>query len=168
MTINPTPPHIIAVTVRDGYLYAVSKAGQLLALYFYSPLLNSNDGFGRSLTAAPVEKVPFVDHWPLYTKGFVEGYMPVPTLEKDVLPDDIEDYFGRQPRPDSPGRPWDQAVFGGYPLYIFGDGTTPDPTGSEVGDAPTSLFQQVRASFKHGPIPLVKDGPTMPPVYVGP
>ncbi|SMB79173.1 hypothetical protein [Deinococcus hopiensis] len=160
---SATAPKIIAVTTLDGYLYAVSKAGYLLPLYFYGPILSHLDGG----TTPPVFDVPFVDGWPPYTQPFAEGYVPVPKLNNKVLPDDIETFFTEQERSQSK-RNWQQLVFGGYPLYIFGNGEQPDPVGSDVREHPTALFRQVKVDFRHGPITGVKDGPTMPPAYVGP
>ncbi|MFC4426478.1 hypothetical protein [Deinococcus navajonensis] len=164
-------PRILAVTVRDESLYAVSKAGHLLPLYYYGPLLDPRDAVPAADLKVPeawTQNVPFIEDWEPYARVFVRGYVPVPALSADVLPDDIEAHFTTQPRPDGSERPWTQAVYGGYPLYIFGSGEAPDPAGLEERDNPTLMFRQARRGMKYGPIAGVEGGVKVPPVDLGP
>ncbi|MFC4638776.1 hypothetical protein [Deinococcus hohokamensis] len=164
-------PRILAVTVRDKYLYAVSKAGHLLPLYYYGPLLDPRDAAPADGLRQPetwTQNVPFIEDWEAYARVFVKEYVPVPELSADVLPDDIEVHFSAQPRPEGSERPWAQAVYGGYPLYIFGSGEEPDPAGLEERDNPTLMFRQARRGMKHGPITGVDGGVGIPPTDLGP
>lgn len=148
-----TQPEIraIAVVKQDGkeYLYAVSTAGKLLPLYVYGPLVN------------PVTRpgdVPFLDAWPDYSRDYAKDYYPVPELREEQLPKDIRDDFWGQVRED-PSRPWDQAVYGkggqtkgGYPLYIYGDGTKDDPATGTVPPDKAHMFQRATTDLTGGPI----------------
>lgn len=156
----PIPPDILAVTVHDTYLYAVSKSGYLLPLYYYGP--------ADVEPGQKVQDTPFVDDWPDYARDFVLSYYPLPELSNEKLPDDIEQKFEAQQREQSHLRPWAQAVYGGYPVYIYGDGSSADP--ATLGDPKASikhLFRRVPQDLSGGPI-TGTGGVTRPPAELGP
>lgn len=134
-------PSVTAVAVESDLLYAVSHSGHLLPLYVYGPLT----------TAGAPADVPFLGEWPPYASGYAAHYVPVPALDPAAIPDSLEDAFWSQPRPAGE-RGWVQAVYQGYPLYLWGDGTGPDPAGVLPPPGDTAMFVRASTALRGGPV----------------
>ncbi|WP_135230354.1 hypothetical protein [Deinococcus fonticola] len=155
-------PSLLAVAVYRNHLYTVSAFGILLPLYYYGPL--------RQLP--PTEDVPFADQWAGYIQGYITSFYPTPRFAQAQLPHTINRDFHWQSRAGAGSRTWEQAVYRGWPLYIYGDGTQPDPDYEhfEANDDERHLFRRMPADIPFGPVKGEEspDLPTIPPASLGP
>lgn len=122
--------------------------------------------YGPLTAAGAPADVPFLDEWPPYASGYAAHYLPVPALDPAAIPDALEGGFWSQPRPAGE-RDWAQAVYQGYPLYLWGDGTAPDPAGllAPPGEA---MFARASAALRGGTVARPRGGVGQPPESIGP
>ncbi|PTA67466.1 hypothetical protein [Deinococcus arcticus] len=121
------PLNFLALTTFDGRLYAVSQAGEPLALYVFAPLAQAYAG---------QYEVPFAPQWPRYNEAFVLQYVPMPMLPHDKLPDALEPDITAQARAGDPVRPWTQMLYQGWPLYYV-----QGQQASAASDGQPAMFQ---------------------------
>ncbi|MVN86986.1 hypothetical protein GO986_09430 [Deinococcus sp. HMF7620] len=133
MTQTEQPLKFLALTTFDGRLYAVSHAGEPLALYVFAPLAQAYGG---------QYEVPFAPSWPQYNQDFVLQYVPMPVLSPDQLPDDLEKHITSQAREGDPVRPWEQMLYQGWPLYYV-----PGIPASGASDVQPAMFQPARVGM---------------------
>ncbi|MBZ9712468.1 hypothetical protein [Deinococcus multiflagellatus] len=122
-----SPLNFLALTTFDGRLYAVSQAGEPLALYVFAPLAQAYE---------EQYEVPFAPHWPRYNGAFVLQYVPMPMLPPEQLPDALEPDITSQERPGDPVRPWVQMLYRGWPLYYV-----QGQKASAASDVQPAMFQ---------------------------
>lgn len=143
-------PHISGLSIREGLLYLEVPAGSM-ALYYFVPL---------RLSRVCGQSVPFAAQWPEHLKPFVYDYSPLPTLPQwviETLPPELQADFASQSRDASGLRPWDQATFRGWPLYIH----TRDRPGHAPERVTTDLFECVPVNLK--PLPTLGEIPPCGP-----
>lgn len=79
------------------------------------------------------QTVPFASHWPEHLKPFVYGYTPLPCPPPGAsIGEALRLHLGQRVRPRSGLRPWDQATYRGWPLYLFAGDRPGTPAGGEV------------------------------------
>ena len=136
----PHLPELLGIAPSGPYLHGLTPRGPLM-LYRFAPLQ------AAILTG---QTVPFAAHWPEYLKLFVYAYAPVPTLSPAGLPPGLEARFGTRPRDQGGLRPWDQATYQGWPLYVC---TLDQPGRRTVGEV-TAMFEAVSIDL----LPLPEPG----------
>jgi len=142
----PRVPSILKVEMHEGQLYGVPADGltdNRVPIYRFAALqaaIHSGQG------------VPYASHWPEHLKLFIYSYSPLPVLSSTQLPSDLEFEFAGRPRPAEGLRPWRQATFRGWPLYVHVR-IEDDP--SAWDGSITHLFDQV--SLKLPPLPSPGD-----------
>jgi hypothetical protein len=138
----PRLPAVLRLELEGGG----SAAGRLLAatadgplpLYHFAPL---------QAAVLSGERIPFAAHWPEYLRLFVYAYLPLSCLKPAQLPPDWPHDFGRRGRDSGGLRPWDQATYRDWPLYLYILDTPGHPPAGEV----PHLFE--RASLRLPPLP---------------
>ncbi len=155
MTQSEQPLAFLALTVFDGRLYAINKAGEPLALYVYAPLAQAYAGR---------YEVPFAPSWPQYAQGLPLQYTPMPVLTPEQLPDSLEGDITQQTRDGDPVRPWAQMIYRGWPLYYV---TGEQPSGSS--DAQPTMFTPATVGMTPpSGVSEPDDGEGWPPSVWGP
>lgn len=127
----------IAPDPSGKFLQGMTSHGPL-ALYRYAPL---------QAALLSGQHVPFALQWPEHLKLFVYTYAPVPVLSPDHLPPKLQSCFSSQARDGGGLRPWDQATYQGWPLYVY---TLDCPGDPPLGRVP-HLFE--RLSLNTLPLP---------------
>lgn len=121
-------PPVVGVGVEGERLMALTSGGAL-GLYRYAPL-----------QAALLSglSVPFAARWPEHLKLFVYAYVPLPAQAASPLASGLDE-LGVHTRDLGGLRPWDQATYRGWPLYLW----VPDHPGTPPGGQVTHLFEPV-------------------------
>ena len=83
--------------------------------------------------------VPFAAHWPEHLRLFVYAYMPLPALKVDQLPPAWAQDFGVHVRDRTGLRPWNQATYRCWPLYLY---AVDPPNLPPIGEV-LNLFERV-------------------------
>ncbi len=118
-------------------LLAVTADGAL-AVYHFVPL--------QAAVLSGV-RVSFAAHWPEYLKLFAYSYVPLTPLKATQLPVYSPQDFGVRVRDGGGLRPWAQATYWDWPLYIF----TLDTPGLPPAGVVPHLFERV--SLELSPLP---------------
>ncbi|GGS33801.1 hypothetical protein [Deinococcus knuensis] len=123
----PVRTDLHGLSVRGEQLHVTTPRGPL-PLYRFTPL---------QAAVLCGERVPYAAEWPEHMKLFLYRYQPLPTLTGATGPHAA--HLGAQPRDPHGLRPWDQATYGGWPLYLFLHDQPGAPATGEV----TDLFEVV-------------------------
>ena len=140
----PQAPTIVKVEMHEGRLYGVAAgtpSGNRVPIYRFAALqaaIHSGQG------------VPYASHWPEHLKLFIYSYSPLPVLSSKQLPYGLEPEFAERPRPEMGLRPWRQATFRGWPLYVHA--RTGNDSAAWDGSV-THLFDQVNMKLLSLPSP---------------
>lgn len=119
-------PELVRIEDAGGQLYGIDEHGWW-PLYRYAPL---------QAAVLSGQDVPYAHLWPEHLKLFIYKYLPVPALAPEQVPPALVERFGAVTR--SPGglRPWIQATYKGWPLYLYDQ----DEAGSPVRGVVPALF----------------------------
>lgn len=144
MPASNNRPQVQTVKAVGGFLVAETADGRKFPVYLYAALLLPRN-------EAPGD-VAFIDDWPDYVEYLAALYLPVPA---SITPGDNlnKTDFSVQSRANGPrGRTWRQAVYKGYPIYIFGDASINLPNDDSSQDS-RLIFYPVPVNPSHrGPV----------------
>lgn len=144
MRLLPRFPTVLRLELADrgpgeSRLQAATADGPL-ALYHFAPL--------QAAVLSGV-RVSFAAHWPEYLKLFVYSYLPLTSLTAAQLPPNSPQDFGTRVRDPGGLRPWDQATYRDWPLYLYALDT---PGLTPAGEVP-HLFERVSLGLLPLPSP---------------
>jgi hypothetical protein len=156
----PTPPpaaSFLTIALSGGALYGVSReTGEAYPLYVFGPLQ-------AALLQKPVAVPPLAPSWAPYMRPFVEGYLPMPALDKQSLPVQLQEQVSRQDRTDDKHCPA-QMTFRLWPLYYVQPGVQMDvPPAHPLLYLPATLSLKPLTDQPEGDV-----GIGFPPKLMGP
>lgn len=155
-------PVISSITQQNGYLYVQYDSGLSVPVFLYGPAKDAWDN-------KEALDVPFVEDWPTYVMSVPMAYAPLGMIEPGMVSGGLDpNDFKGQVRPPGSIRPWPQAVYRGWPLYVLSGEQNPKKVhGHQQGHQFT--FVQVAANIEEGPISQpIAAGVRTPPISCGP
>jgi len=119
-------PALISIEEASGQLFGTDAHGWW-PLYRYTPL---------QAAILSGQDVPYAHLWPEHLKLFIYKYLPVPMMAPQQLPPELIEPFGAVTRSGGGLRPWIQATYQGWPLYLYDQ----DEAGSPAHGSVPALF----------------------------
>lgn len=132
-TLQNPPPAVTGLCIRGTELCGLTNQG-ILPLYRFVPLY---------LALMCGEVVPFASDWPEYLKALLYLYSPLPSQPLTQIPAGLAPDLGKQSRKPSGLRPWEQATFRGWPLYLY----LSDQPGKPVRGLRPDFFETVATTL---------------------